>query len=71
MITVLALWIVLSFGVVVCGAVVGAGLAVSWLRHRRAWRGPGLIMHELICPMGELQDPEFGDRRRWAAGLRG
>jgi hypothetical protein len=56
--------------VVVGGALAGAGLAVSWLLRRRAWRGEGLIMHELICPMGELQDPEFGDRRRWAARMR-
>lgn len=71
MITVLALWIVLSFAVVCAGLVVAVGLAVSWLHRRHTWRQPGLIMHELICPAGELQDPEYGDRRRWAAGLRG
>lgn len=70
MITALAVWIVLSFAVFAGGALVAAALAVSSLRRRRAWRGEGLIMHELISPMGELQDPEFGDRRRWAAGVR-
>lgn len=67
MITVLTLWVVLCLAVLVLGVLAGVGLAVSSLLRRRAWHGPGLIMHELICPMGELQDPEFGDRRSWAA----
>ena len=65
MIVALAVFAVLGFGLVV-----GVALAVSWLRARRTWRGPGLIMHELICPMGELQDPQYLDRRRAVTSAR-
>jgi hypothetical protein len=59
------------------GLVYGAGLlalavfAVSAIRRHRTWSEPGLPMHELIAPTGELQDPQFADRRlprsEWAA----
>jgi hypothetical protein len=45
------------------GLFVGVYAVVSALRSRARWRGEGLIMHELIAPAGELQDPQFGDRR--------
>jgi hypothetical protein len=63
--------------VVLLGLAYGAGLlaAAVWLvgtvRRRRVWREPGLPLHELIAPTGELQDPQYGDRRlprtEWAA----
>jgi hypothetical protein len=59
------------------GLAYGAGLVavvvylVGAVRRRRIWREPGLPMHELIAPTGELQDPQYGDRRlprsEWAA----
>jgi hypothetical protein len=61
----------LAFGVLLMlVAVLGFGLAlvtamvVSAVRHRLMWSEPGLPMHELIAPTGELQDPQYGDRRR-------
>jgi len=41
----------------------GTLVLVDLVRDRIRWRGPGLIMHELICPTGELQDPQYADRR--------
>lgn len=52
------------FGTLVVAVVVGAWLLVSWLRDRRTWSAPDLPMHELIAPMGELQDPQYADQRR-------
>jgi hypothetical protein len=49
--------------------VLGLGLAfvaamlVSAVRHHQIWHEPGLPMHELIAPTGELQDPQYLDRR--------
>ena len=43
--------------------VVGAACVVDTIREQLRWRGEGLIMHELISPAGELQDPQFADRR--------
>ena len=41
------------------------------IRRHRTWHEPGLPLHELIAPTGELQDPQYGDRRlprsEWAA----
>lgn len=51
--------VVLSFGLTLV-----ATMLVSAIRHRQMWSEPGLPMHELIAPTGELQDPQYGDRRR-------
>jgi hypothetical protein len=61
-----AAWLVLLF----MGAVLGFGVGligamlVGAVRRRLTWNEPGLPMHELIAPTGELQDPQYGDRRR-------
>jgi hypothetical protein len=62
----IAAWtvIVTVFGSLLLGVVVGLLVAVRWVRDRRTWSAPNLSMHELIAPMGELQDPQYADRRR-------
>ena len=40
-----------------------AVFAVTAIRRHRTWSEPGLPLHELIAPTGELQDPQYGDRR--------
>jgi len=55
----LTLATVLGFGVALIAAMV-----VDAVRQRQIWSEPGLPMHELIAPTGELQDPQYGDRRR-------
>jgi hypothetical protein len=60
--------IVTVFGSLVLAIVVGVLLAVRWVRDRRTWSAPDLPMHELIAPMGELQDPQYADRRRSGDG---
>jgi hypothetical protein len=58
-------WVVLLtvFGSLLVALVVGALLAMHWVRDRRIWSGPNLPMQELIAPMGELQDPQYADQR--------
>jgi hypothetical protein len=51
-------------GTLVVAVAVGALLLRAWLRDRRTWAGPALPMHEIIAPMGELQDPQYADQRR-------
>lgn len=51
-------------GTLVVAVAVGALLLRSWLRDRRTWSAPDLPMHEIIAPMGELQDPQYADQRR-------
>jgi hypothetical protein len=62
----IAAWTVLLtlLGSLLVAIVVGVLLAVGWVRDRRTWSAPSLPMHELIAPMGELQDPQYLDRRR-------
>jgi hypothetical protein len=56
--------------VLLLGLVYGVGMlaaavfVVSAIRRHRTWNEPGLPLHELIAPTGELQDPQYGDRRR-------
>lgn len=64
--------VVLLLGLVSGLGILGVAVfVVTALRRRRIWSEPGLPMHELIAPTGELQDPQFADRRlprsEWAA----
>jgi hypothetical protein len=63
---------IVLLGLVYGSAMLGAAaLVVRAIRRRRTWSEPGLPLHELIAPTGELQDPQYGDRRlprsEWAA----
>jgi hypothetical protein len=51
-------------GALVVAVTVSALLLRSWLRDRRTWSAPDLPMHEIIAPMGELQDPQYADQRK-------
>jgi hypothetical protein len=66
----IAAWTVLLtvFGSLVLAIVIGLLLAVRWVRDRRMWSAPDLPMHELIAPMGELQEPQYADRLRPVEG---
>jgi hypothetical protein len=56
--------------VLLLGLVYGAGMlgaavfVVTAIRRHRTWNEPGLPLHELIAPTGELQDPQYLDRKR-------
>ena len=52
------------FGTIAVVVVLPFVLLRVWLHDRRVWSGPSLPMHEIIAPMGELQDPQYADRRR-------
>lgn len=56
--------IVTVFGTIAVVVVLPFVLLRGWLRDRRTWSGPDLPMHEIIAPMGELQDPQYADQRR-------
>lgn len=65
MVTIAAWFVVLTvFGSVALAIAVAVFVLIGWLRDRRAWSAPSILMHELIAPMGELQDPQYLDRRR-------
>jgi hypothetical protein len=55
--------------IILLGLAYGAGMlalavfVVTAIQRHRTWSEPGLPLHELIAPMGELQDPQYGDRR--------
>ena len=69
MVTIAAWTVVLTvFGSLALEVVVGALLALHWVRDRRTWSAPDLPMHELISPTGELQDPQYAGRRRLGDG---
>ena len=51
-------------GTLVVAVAVAALLLRAWLRDRKTWSAPDLPMHEIIAPMGELQDPQYADQRR-------
>jgi hypothetical protein len=63
LVVVALLLVVLCFGITVLAAIL-----VTAIRAHHAWGQPGLPMHELIAPTGELQDPQYGDRRRRPSG---
>lgn len=54
--------------VMAAGIALVAAMVVDAARGRLTWSEPGLPMHELIAPTGELQDPAYLDRRRRPAG---
>jgi len=64
-VTIVAWIVVLTvFGSAAVGVAVVVFVLIGWLRDRRAWSAPSILMHEMIAPMGELQDPQFLNRGR-------
>ena len=65
MVTIAALvMIVMLVGTVLVAVLVAVLVLVGWVRGRLTWTAPSIVMHELIAPTGELQDPQFLDERR-------
>jgi hypothetical protein len=56
--------VVMVVGTAVLAVLVAVLVLVGWVRARVTWSGPSILMHELIAPTGELQDPQFLNERR-------
>jgi hypothetical protein len=64
-VTIAAWTIILMMGASAAfGVLIAILLLVGWVRGRMTWSAPSIPMHEMICPMGELQDPQYLDERR-------
>jgi hypothetical protein len=65
MVTIAAWTILLTMGAAAAvGVLVAVLVFVGWVRGRMTWSAPSIPMHEMIAPMGELQDPQYLDERR-------
>jgi hypothetical protein len=64
-VTIGAVTVILTvFGTLAVLVVMPLILLRGWWHDRKVWSGPDLPMHEIIMPMGELQDPQYADQRR-------
>jgi hypothetical protein len=64
-VTIAAWAIVLTMGAsAALGVLVAILVLVGWVRGRMTWSAPSIPMHEMIWPMGELQDPQYLDEGR-------